>query len=507
MLKGAAELAFKAIGQAIDEEQPSLRTEQVGTILSTGDGIARVSGLFNVKSGEVLSLEGGALALAYDLDPDEIGAVLFDIDSSLRAGGRVYATGNVVTTPVGEGLLGRVVDPLGRVLDNGPPLRPSGHYPIEREAIPIVDRAPVSVPLQTGVKSVDAFVPVGRGQRELILGDRQTGKTSLALDAVINQVDTGVLCVYASIGQSTSATAQVIQTLRAAGALDYTIVVVASGDDAPGLQYIAPYAATSMAEYLMEQGRDVLIIYDDLTKHAYAYRELSLLLRRPPGREAFPSDIFYAQSRLLERSTRLVSRRGGGSMTALPIAETQAQNISAYVPTNLISITDGQVYLDSTLFQMNIRPAVDVGRSVSRVGGKSQLPAFRRVVANLKLAYSQFEELELFSRLGTRLDEASERAIRRGREIREIFKQGPFEPVPVGEQVGLLVALTGDVFTNIPLERVGRAVDLVRERHRQDAETVLEQITQGEELAPEDQAHLVEVARRAVAPLEVQADA
>lgn len=499
MLRELTEEVFTAFSEAVSAQAAEVVRRPIGTVLSVGDGVARIAGLETVKAAELLELEGGVRALTLDLDVDSIGVVLLDPGARVRAGSRARAVGAVARVPVGDELIGRVIDPLGRVLDGGRPLRPAGHYPVEREATPIIQRAPVSVPLQTGVKAVDAFVPVGRGQRELILGDRQTGKTSLALDAIINQKETGVICVYAAIGQRTSAVANVLHTLRSHGAMNHTVVVVAGSDDPPGLQYLAPYAAASIAEYFMEQGRDALVVYDDLTKHAYAYRELTLVLRRPPGREAFPSDIFYAHARLLERATARRPEYGGGSVTALPIAETQAKNISAYVPTNLISITDGQIYLDVDLFQKNIRPAVNIGLSVSRVGGKSQLRAYRSVVANLKLAYSQFEELELFSRLGTRLDERSEQAIRRGREIREILRQPAFDPVPAAEQVGLLAAVTGGAFSDLPLEAIGAAEEAVRRRLREEAADILKAISEGHPLSDADRERLTELARAAAA--------
>ncbi len=415
-------------------------------------------------------------------------------------GALAEATGKVVQVPVGPGLVGRVVDAIGRPLDGGPPIVPAAHYPVEREATAIIERAPVSRPLQTGVKAVDALVPVGRGQRELILGDRQTGKTAIALDAVLNQRGSGVLCFYVVIGQRATAVAQLIATLRAHGAMEYTTVVAASGDEPAGMRYIAPYAATSMAEYFMERGRDVLIIYDDLTKHAESYRELSLVLRRPPAREAYPGDIFYAHARLLERSTQLSEERGGGSLTALPIAETQAEDISAYVPTNLISITDGQIYVSTELFQQGVRPAVDAGKSVSRVGGKSQIAAYRGVAAQLRLAYSQFEELEFFSRLGTRLDAVSEQIIRRGQRIREVLKQPPAAPVPVGEQVALLMVLNEGLLDDVPLAYIAEAEHIMRTMWRAELPKLLSGVVDEPWDAKEKEA-LLNVARRALAAL------
>ena len=378
---------------------------------------------------------GDVFGIAFNVDENEIGVVLLGEYRQLQAGDEVERTGRVMDVPVGDGLLGRVIDPLGRPLDGNGPVACSERLPIERPAPDIMDRAPVTVPLQTGLKVIDALIPVGRGQRELILGDRQTGKTAIAMDTILNQRGQNVLCVYCAIGQRESAVAKVVASLRESGAMDYTVVVVTEGNDPPGLAYIAPYAATSIAEHFMEAGRDVLIVYDDLTHHARAYRELSLLLRRPPGREAFPGDIFYIHSRLLERATHLRPERGGGSLTALPIIETEAQDISAYIPTNLISITDGQIYLSPSLFELGVLPAVDVGKSVSRVGGKAQRAAYRAVAGDLKLAYSQFEELETFARFGARLDENTRRIIEHGRRIRACLKQPEFAPLSVPAQI------------------------------------------------------------------------
>src|SRR5450830_176156 len=368
-----------------------------------------------------------------------------------------------MNVPVGEGLIGRMINPMGQPLDGKGPITSVKRLPVERPAPAVMDRAPVSVPLQTGIKVIDALIPIGRGQRELIVGDRQTGKTAIALDTILNQRGKNVLCVYCAIGQRASGVAKVIAALRENGALDYTIVVVTEGNDPPGLAYIAPYAATSIAEYFMEQGRDVLVVYDDLTHHARAYRELSLLLRRPPGREAFPGDIFYIHSRLLERATHLRPELGGGSLTALPIIETEAQNISAYIPTNLISITDGQIYLSPSLFELGVLPAVDVGKSVSRVGGKAQSAAYRAVAGDLKLAYAQFEELETFARFGARLDEATQLRIAHGRRIRSCLKQAQSAPVPVAAQIAILLALGANLFDNIPLAQMDAAVQAVRQ--------------------------------------------
>jgi len=366
--------------------------------------------------------------------------------------------------------------------------------PIERPAPHIMDRSPVTVPLQTGIKVVDALVPIGRGQRELILGDRQTGKTAIAIDTILNQRGQDVLCVYCAIGQRASAVAKAVADLRENGAMEYTVVVVTEGNDPPGLSYIAPYAATSIAEYFMEQGRDVLIVYDDLTNHARAYRELSLLLRRPPGREAYPGDIFYIHSRLLERATHLREELGGGSLTALPIIETEAQNIAAYIPTNLISITDGQIYLSPNLFELGILPAVDVGKSVSRVGGKAQRAAYRAVAGDLKLAYAQFEELETFARFGTRLDENTRKVIEHGKRIRACLKQHEFEPVSVPGQIAILMALAGRLFDDVPLEKMRDAEQALRKAADEFPDELVQRITSVEELKDDDREAILQIA-------------
>jgi F-type H+-transporting ATPase subunit alpha len=387
---------------------------------------------------------------------------------------------------------------MGRPLDGNGPVVSSARLPVERSAAPIMDRAPVTVPLQTGIKVIDALIPIGLGQRELILGDRQTGKTAVALDTILNQRDQDVLCVYCAIGQRASGVAKVIATLREKGAMDYTVVVVTEGNDPPGLAYVAPYAATSIAEHFMEQGRDVLIVYDDLTHHARAYRELSLLLRRPPGREAFPGDIFYIHSRLLERATHLRPELGGGSLTALPIIETEAEDISAYIPTNLISITDGQIYLSPSLFELGVLPAVDVSKSVSRVGGKAQRAAYRAVAGDLKLAYAQFEELETFARFGARLDEDTRKIIEHGRRIRACLKQPEFAPVSVPAQIAILLALTAGFFDRVSLERMANAEQTVREAAADIPGDVIERLGSAGQLSDQDRAAIIDIARQAL---------
>jgi len=403
---------------------------------------------------------------------------------------------------VGDGLMGRVIDPLGRPLDGGAAIVVSERLPIERPSAAIMDRSAVTMPLQTGLKAVDALIPIGRGQRELILGDRQTGKSTIAIDTILNQSGQNVLCVYCAIGQRASAVAKAVANLRDRGALEYTVVVVAEGSDAAGLTYIAPYAATSIAEHFMAAGRDVLIVYDDLTQHARAYRELSLLLRRPPGREAFPGDIFYIHSRLLERATHLRPELGGGSLTALPIIETEAQDMSAYIPTNLISITDGQIYLSPTLFELGVLPAIDVGKSVSRVGGKAQRATYRAVAGDLKLAYSQFEELEAFARFGAQLDANTRKIIEHGRRIRACLKQPEFSPVSVPAQITTLLALSAGLFDQIPIERMPEAEMAVHEAVANIPGEVTARFETADKLSDEDRTTIADIARLALLPFQ-----
>ncbi len=498
-LQNDFDCAFAAIAEAMKAPSLELQLREVGTIMSVSTGIAKVSGLPGVGFEELVTFPGGISGIAFNVDADEIGVVLLGEYWRLQAGDEVQRTGRVTDVPVGDGLLGRVIDPLGRPLDDQGPVTSSKRLPVERPAPPIMDRAPVTVPLQTGLKVVDALIPIGRGQRELILGDRQTGKTAIAIDTILNQRDQDVLCVYCAIGQRASAVAKTVATLRDLGAMDYTVLVVTEGNDPPGLTYIAPYAATSIAEFFMEAGREVLIVYDDLTHHARAYRELSLLLRRPPGREAFPGDIFYIHSRLLERATHLRPELGGGSLTALPVIETEAQDISAYIPTNLISITDGQIYLSPALFELGVLPAVDIGKSVSRVGGKAQRAAYRSVAGDLKLAYSQFEELESFSRFGARLDEDTLKTIEHGRRIRACLKQPEFSPVSVGAQIALLVALTGGLFDSVPLEEMNPAQDALLEAATRIPVDIRERMDTADKLSDADRQAIMEISREALA--------
>ena len=495
---------FKVLGLALKEYAPKPEIQKVGTVSYIGAGVARVTGLSGVKSEELLRFVGEKMGMAFNLDQKEIGVILLDEREGLSAGSDVQRTGRLMDAPIGDGLLGRVVDAQGHPLDNLGTLGVTRRQPVEMPAPGIMDRAPVTVPLQTGLKVVDALIPIGRGQRELILGDRQTGKTAIALDTIINQKDKDVICIYCGIGKRGSALAKVIADLKAHNAMAYCIVMVTTEEDPPGLVFMAPYAATTMGEYFMEQGRDVLIVYDDLTRHARAYRELSLLLRRPPGREAFPGDVFYIHSRLLERSTHLGNELGGGSLTALPVIETEAQNMSAYIPTNLISITDGQVYLSPELFQKGNLPAVDVGKSVSRVGGKTQLRAYRAVAGDLRLSYSQFEELEAFSRFGTRLDDDTRKTLERGRRVREVLKQPQYAPLSVSEQIAALVAVNRGVFDELDVKELAEAERRVGKTVKEELSDVCDRIERGEELAVEDMESLFTAAQRAVAGLKKQ---
>src|ERR1017187_5899662 len=505
-LQSVFDRTFAGISQGLGNFTPQLTPREVGTVISVATGIAKVSGLPGVGFEELVKFPGDVLGIAFNVDEDEIGVVLLGEYQDLHAGDEVQRTGRVMDVAVGDGLLGRVIDPLGRPLDDKGPFTSSARVPIERPAAAIMDRAPVNVPLQTGLKVVDALIPIGRGQRELILGDRQTGKTAIAIDTILNQRGTNVICVYCAICQRASAVAKAVANLREKGVMDYTVVVVAEGNDAPGLAYITPYVATSIAEHFMEAGRDVLIVYDNLTQHAQAYRELSLLLRRPPGREAFPGDIFYIHSRLLERATHLCKERGGGSLTALPIIETEAQDISAYIPTNLIFITDGQMYLSPALFELGVLPAVDVGKSVSRVGGKAQRAAYRAVAGDLKLAYAQFEELETFARFGARLDENTREIIEHGRRIRACLKQPEFAPVSVPAQIAILLALTEKLFDPVPIDQMKDAEQALREAAANIPAEVCARFETADKLSDEDRKTIIDIAGQALARFQPTAE-
>ncbi|MEZ5573894.1 MAG: alternate F1F0 ATPase, F1 subunit alpha [Halioglobus sp.] len=500
------ERALSGIGDAREAYSPQLSLREVGTVVSVATGIAKVSGLPNAGFEEVLEFPGNIYGIAFNVDADELGVLLLGDYAKLHAGDRVERSEHVMDVPVGEELLGRIINPMGQPLDGKGTIETAKRLPIERPAPPIMDRAPVTVPLQSGIKVIDALIPIGRGQRELIVGDRQTGKTAIALDMIINQRDKNVLCVYCAIGQRASGVAKVIASLREQGAMEYTTVVVTEGNDPPGLAYIAPYAATSIAEHFMEQGRDVMIVFDDLTHHARAYRELSLLLRRPPGREAFPGDIFYIHARLLERATHLRDELGGGSLTALPIIETEAQDISAYIPTNLISITDGQIYLSPSLFELGVLPAVDVGKSVSRVGGKAQRAPYRAVAGDLKLAYAQFEELETFARFGAQLDAQTRKIIEHGRRIRACLKQHEGSPVSMSAQIAVLLALTHGQFDAVPLDKMADAERCVLDAARDIPADISERFSTADKLSDADRQAVVALTLQALADFQPTAD-
>ena len=451
-----AQIRADEIAQILREEienyEKAVNVSEVGSVISVGDGIARVHGLEMVMAGEMIEFPHGVAGIAMNLEEDQVGTVLLGEYAEIREGDEVRRTGRIMSVPVGEAMIGRVVNALGEPIDGKGPIDTRDFNPVERLAPGVVDRQPVKEPLQTGIKAIDSMIPIGRGQRELIIGDRQTGKTAIALDAIINQKGGDVICIYVAIGQKRSTVAQVVKTLEDFGAMEYTIVVAATASDPAPMQYIAPYAGCAMGEYFRDRGRHALCVYDDLSKHAAAYREISLLLRRPPGREAFPGDVFYLHSRLLERAAKLNEEKGGGSLTALPFIETQAGDISAYIPTNVISITDGQIYLQADLFNSNIRPAVDVGLSVSRVGGNAQIKAMRQVAGALRLELAQYRELAAFAQFGSDLDRASQAQLNRGRRLVEILKQPQFQPLPVAKQVIIIFAATNAYLDDLAVE-------------------------------------------------------
>ena len=466
-----------------------------GSVLSVGDGIAHVSGLSGCRNNELLRFEGNKFGIAFNLESDNVGVILLDKTGGIEQGSHVEGTGRVVSVPVGEGLLGRVVDPLGRPIDGKEPIRAKRYRPVETEAPPIIERGAVNTPLQTGYIAVDSMVPIGRGQRELIIGDRQTGKTAIAVDTIINQKNTGVICIYVAIGQKASTIASVQKTLEENGAMEYTTIVAATASDTAPMQYIAPYAGCAMAEEFMYNGRDALIIYDDLSKHAVAYRAISLLLRRPPGREAYPGDVFYLHSRLLERAAKLSDRLGGGSMTALPIIETMAGDISAYIPTNVISITDGQIFLESELFNAGVRPAVNGGLSVSRVGGNAQTKAMRKVSGQLRLDLAQYRELAVFAQFGSDLDNATRDMLSQGEKLTELLKQGQYSPVPMAEQAMLLYVMTRGLATSLDVKQIAdfkvKFIEFLRARYPQ----ILLRIEQGGQMDEDTENSLITAAK------------
>ena len=471
----------KVLRAQIEQYEGVAEADEVGTVLQVGDGIARVHGLPSVLSLETLELPHGVTGLALNLEEDNVGVVLLGEDTLIKEGDPVRRTGKVIQVPVGEALLGRVVDPLGTPLDGRGPIQTDDFRPVEFKAPGVVQRQPVTEPLQTGIKAIDALIPIGRGQRELIIGDRQTGKTTIAIDTIINQRGQGVKCFYVAIGQKASTVAQVVERLREAGAMEYTTVVVASASASAPLKYLAPYAGAAMAEHFLYNGQHALCIYDDLSKQADAYRQMSLLLRRPPGREAFPGDVFYLHSRLLERACKLSDELGGGSLTALPIIETQAGDVSAYIPTNVISITDGQIFLEAKLFYSGIRPAVNVGISVSRVGGNAQIKAMRKVAGRLKIELSQYRDLEAFSQFGSELDAATQQTLARGARLVATLNQPAFQPWPVEEQVAIIFAAGRGFLDGVEPGDIPRVNEEIRSALR-DEGTILTEIRETQDL-------------------------
>ena len=458
--------------------------EAIGTVLEAGDGVARVAGLSEVMASEMVELENGTLGVALNLEESEVGVMIMGEMGSIKEGTKVKATGRILSVPVGEAVVGRVVNALGQPIDGKGEIKSEKFYPVEKIAPGVITRQSVNQPLQTGIKAIDALIPIGRGQRELIIGDRQTGKTAVAIDTIINQKGQGVLCIYVAIGQKESKVARIKAELEKAGAMAYTTIVVAGVSESAALSYIAPYAATAMGEYFMDQGKDVLVIYDDLSKHAVAYRQISLILRRPPGREAYPGDVFYVHSRLLERSAKMNAENGGGSLTSLPIIETQAGDVSAYIPTNVISITDGQIYLESDLFYKGIRPALNVGISVSRVGSAAQIKAMKQVSGTLRLDLAQFREMEAFAQFGSDLDEKTRSLIERGRRAVEVLKQPQYVPMPVEKEVAILFALSRGHLDDVKVEHIGRFEKEFMAYLDTEGKTALEAILKEKALTP-----------------------
>ena len=480
----------KIIKDQIKNYASQTQQDEIGYVIQVGDGIAKVHGLDKCKSNELLRFENGSFGMALNLEESCVSVVMLGTDVGIREGGLVKRTGRVVSVPVGEALIGRVVDALGQPIDGKGPIDSKELRPIERNAPGIIERKSVSVPLQTGIKAIDSMIPIGRGQRELIIGDRQTGKTVIATDTILNQKGKNVICIYVAIGQKRSTVAQLVDTLARGGAMDYTIVVSATASELAPLQYIAPYSGCTMGEYFMDQGKDVLIVYDDLSKHAVAYRALSLLIRRPPGREAYPGDVFYLHSRLLERAARVAPEYGGGSMTALPIIETQAGDVSAYIPTNVISITDGQIYLESELFHSGIRPAINPGISVSRVGGSAQIKAMKKVAGTLKLTYSQYRELQSFAQCGSDLDADTKTRLAQGERVVEVLKQDRSSPLDVALQVSILYAVVHNMLMDVPVERISAFENALFDHLTVQHPEILEDIRKTGELRPENEAAL-----------------
>ncbi|MBI4994841.1 F0F1 ATP synthase subunit alpha [Candidatus Peregrinibacteria bacterium] len=479
------DFVIETIKKQIAEFKSEAKTEHVGTVLEIGDGIAKISGLSEAMVSEMLEFPGGTYGVVLNLEEGVVGAMILGECQHIKEGDIVKSTGRVLSVPVGDALVGRVVNPLGEPIDGQGVLKLNKYNSIEKIAPRVTLRGPVNTPVQTGVKAIDSMIPVGRGQRELIIGDRQTGKTAIAIDAIINQKGQDMICIYVAIGQKESKVAKIVEKLREAGAMDYTIVVLASASDPAALSYIAPYTGCAIGEYFMEQGKDALIVYDDLSKHAWAYRQVSLLLRRPPGREAYPGDIFYLHSRLLERAAKMSKEHGGGSLTALPIIETQAGDVSAYIPTNVISITDGQIYLETDLFYRGVRPALNVGLSVSRVGGAAQIKAMKKVAGRLRLDLAQFRELEAFAQFASELDATTRSQLERGRRLVEILKQPQYKPIIVENQVAILYAGVNGYLDDVPAEQVREWEERFHKYMTTTRKAVLKAIADKKELTPE----------------------
>ena len=482
----------KIIKEQIKNYAKKTEQDEIGYVISVGDGISKVHGLDKCKANELLEFSNGTFGMALNLEENSVSAVLLGTDVGISEGSLVKRTGRVVSVPVGDAMIGRVVNALGQPIDAKGPINADGYSPIERRAYGIIERKSVSVPLQTGIKAIDSMIPIGRGQRELIIGDRQTGKTVIATDTIINQKGKGVICIYVAIGQKQSTVTNVVDTLYKNGAMDYTIVVSATASESAPLQYIAPYSGCAMGEYFMDKGRDVLVVYDDLSKHAVAYRALSLLIRRPPGREAYPGDVFYLHSRLLERAARLAPEYGGGSLTALPIIETQAGDVSAYIPTNVISITDGQIFLETELFHAGVRPAVNPGISVSRVGGNAQIKAMKKVSGTLKLLYSQYRELQGFAQFGSDLDQDTKARLDQGARIVEVLKQDRNSPIAVELQIAIIYAVVNNLLRDVAVEDVHRFEEELSEYLVATKEELLASIRDTGVLSPESEAELKE---------------
>ena len=480
----------KVIKDRIKNYENVINETETGYVIEVGDGIARIHGLANCMAGELIELHGGVMSMALNLETDFVSVVILGDDEEIKEGSAAKRTGKVVSVPVGEELIGRVVDALGNPIDGKGAINTKEQRNVEAAASGIIERKSVSIPLQTGIKAIDSMIPIGRGQRELIIGDRQTGKTAIAIDTIINQKNTDVVCIYVAIGQKRSTVASIVDMLEKAGAMDYTIVVSATASEAPALQYIAPYAGCAMGEYFMYNGNDALIVYDDLSKHAVAYRALSLLLRRSPGREAYPGDVFYLHSRLLERAARLSDELGGGSLTALPIIETQAGDVSAYIPTNVISITDGQIFLETELFHSGIMPAVNPGISVSRVGGSAQIKAMKKVAGSLKLAYSQYRELQAFAQFGSDLDADTKMRLAKGERIVEVLKQGRNAPVRVELQVTIIYAVINDMLEDIPVDKIRAYEKHLFEYIENNAYDIIDEIEKTGDLSEETEQKL-----------------